>query len=193
MVKRLPTMRETWVQSLGWKDLLEKEMATHSSILAWKIPWTEEPGSYSPWGHKESDTEWLHFLGGEMANASVSILDSEPLPTEVKNSSDNWVNLVMTKGPVWSSKMPGMTVLRRDASETRGWSQVQGTPRPTHSCPGPARPTQEPWEVNSETEGGVWAAPHVSVYPCAEMSHHQSTEAYAAMPLMCFSALCLSC
>ena len=43
-------MGETWVQSLGWEDPLEKEMATHSSILAWKIPWTEEPGSYSPWG-----------------------------------------------------------------------------------------------------------------------------------------------
>ena len=41
MVKHLPTM---WVQSLGWEDLLEKEMATHSSNLAWKIPWTEEPG-----------------------------------------------------------------------------------------------------------------------------------------------------
>ena len=44
IVKRLPTMQETWVQSLGWEDLLEKEMAPHSSILAWKIPWTEEPG-----------------------------------------------------------------------------------------------------------------------------------------------------
>ena len=43
MVKHLPTMQETWVQSLSWEDLLEKEMATHSSILAWKIPWTEEP------------------------------------------------------------------------------------------------------------------------------------------------------
>ena len=43
MVKRLPTMQETRVQSLGWEDLLEKEMATHSSILAWKIPWTVEP------------------------------------------------------------------------------------------------------------------------------------------------------
>ena len=43
-VKRLPTMRETQVQSLGREDLLEKEMATHSSTLAWKIPWTEEPG-----------------------------------------------------------------------------------------------------------------------------------------------------
>ena len=44
MVKRLPTTWETWVQSLGWEDLLEKEMATHSSILAWKIPWMGEPG-----------------------------------------------------------------------------------------------------------------------------------------------------
>ena len=43
-VKCLPTMRETWVQSLGREDLLEKEMAPHSSILAWKIPWMEEPG-----------------------------------------------------------------------------------------------------------------------------------------------------
>ena len=42
-VKRLSTMRETRVQSLGWEDPLEKEMATHSSTLAWKIPWTEEP------------------------------------------------------------------------------------------------------------------------------------------------------
>ena len=44
MVKHLPTMQEIWVQSLGWEDLLEKEMATHSSTLVWKIPWTEEPG-----------------------------------------------------------------------------------------------------------------------------------------------------
>ena len=44
MVKNLPAMQETQVQSLVWKDSLEKEMATHSSILAWRIPWTEEPG-----------------------------------------------------------------------------------------------------------------------------------------------------
>ena len=50
MVKRLPTMWETWVQSLGQEDLLEKEMATHSSILAWKIPWTEEPGRMQSMG-----------------------------------------------------------------------------------------------------------------------------------------------
>ena len=44
MVKNLPAMQETQVQSLGWEDTLEKGMATHSSILAWRIPWTEEPG-----------------------------------------------------------------------------------------------------------------------------------------------------
>ena len=44
MVKNLLAVQETWVQSLGWEDPLEKEMATHSSILAWRIPWTEKPG-----------------------------------------------------------------------------------------------------------------------------------------------------
>ena len=50
MLKHLPTMRETQVQSLGREDPLEKEMATHSSILAWKIPWMEEPGRLQPTG-----------------------------------------------------------------------------------------------------------------------------------------------
>ena len=55
-VKNLPAMQETQVQSLSWEDSLEKGMATHSSILTWRIPWTEQQVSYSPWGHKESDT-----------------------------------------------------------------------------------------------------------------------------------------
>ena len=57
MIKNLPAMWETWVQSLGQEDPLGKEMATHSSILAWKIPWTEEPGRLQSMGsHKELDT-----------------------------------------------------------------------------------------------------------------------------------------
>ena len=52
---RLP-MQETQVGSLGWEDPVEKEMATHSSILASEIPWTENVVGYSPWGQKESDT-----------------------------------------------------------------------------------------------------------------------------------------
>ena len=50
MVKRLPAVQETQVRSLGWEDPLEKEMATHSSTLAWKIPWTEEPGGLQSMG-----------------------------------------------------------------------------------------------------------------------------------------------
>ena len=64
-VKNLPAMQETQVWSLGQEDPLEKEMATYSSILAWEIPWTEEPGrGCSPWGCKESidrATKYLHF------------------------------------------------------------------------------------------------------------------------------------
>ena len=56
LVKNLPAVQETWVLFLGWDDPLEKEIATHSSILAWEILWTEEIGGYSPWGCTESDT-----------------------------------------------------------------------------------------------------------------------------------------
>ena len=50
MLKSLPAMQETRVQSFGWEDPLEKEMATHSSILGWRIPWTEEPGGLQSMG-----------------------------------------------------------------------------------------------------------------------------------------------
>ena len=57
-VKNLPVIQETWVQSLGWEDPLEKGMATHSSILTWRIPWTEEPGRLqSMESHRDSTTE----------------------------------------------------------------------------------------------------------------------------------------
>ena len=65
-VKRLSTMRETWVRSLGQKDPLEKEMAAHSSTIAWKIPWTEEPGRlWSMRSHSQtrlSDFTFLSFF-----------------------------------------------------------------------------------------------------------------------------------
>ena len=60
--KHLPAVWETWVRSLGWEDPLEKDMATHSSTLAWKIPWREEPGGLQSMGCKESEmTERFHF------------------------------------------------------------------------------------------------------------------------------------
>ena len=55
LVKNLPAVQETWVQPLGWEDPLEEGMAPPSSILAWRIPWTEEPGGLQSMGRKESD------------------------------------------------------------------------------------------------------------------------------------------
>ena len=62
LVKNLPAMWETQVQSLGREDPLEKEMATHSSILAWRIPWTKEPGRLQSMGSQRDTTEWLTHL-----------------------------------------------------------------------------------------------------------------------------------
>ena len=62
VVNNLPAMQKTWVQSLGWEDPLEKGMDTHSGILAWRIPRTEEPGELCPWSCKGLDmTEQLYF------------------------------------------------------------------------------------------------------------------------------------
>ena len=58
MVKNLPAVQETWVWSLGWEDPLEKEMATHSSILAWRTPWTEEPGGLQTVGLQRVRHDW---------------------------------------------------------------------------------------------------------------------------------------
>ena len=61
LVKNPPAMRETWVWSLGWEDPLEKGKATHSSILAWRSPWTEEPGRLQSMGLQSDMTQWLSF------------------------------------------------------------------------------------------------------------------------------------
>ena len=66
MVKRLPAMRETQVRSMVWEDPLEKEMATHSSTLAWKIPWTEEPGRLQPMESQRVGHDWATSLSFTM-------------------------------------------------------------------------------------------------------------------------------
>ena len=67
-------MQETWVRFLGWEDPLEKEMATHSSILAWKIPWTEEPLRLPSLGSQRVDTtEQLHFTSLYFSAADASV------------------------------------------------------------------------------------------------------------------------
>ena len=76
MVKKLPAMQETWVRSLGWEDPLEEDRTTHSSILAWRTPWTEEPGRLQCMGlqrvrHDYSDLARTHtqLLGREEGEA----------------------------------------------------------------------------------------------------------------------------
>ena len=81
--KELPEMQEPWVRSLSQEDPLEEGMATHSGILAWRIPWTEEPGAYCPWGHKESDmTEGLTL--------SLSGLPATKEKKKCKAQRNNW-------------------------------------------------------------------------------------------------------
>ena len=75
-VKRLPTMWDTWVQSLGWEDPLEKEMATHSSALAWKISWMEKPGRLQSMGSQRLGHDWvtsLSLLSCSMAGRSLFV------------------------------------------------------------------------------------------------------------------------
>ena len=82
MLRRLPTMQETQVQSLGWEDLLEKEVATHCSILAWKIPWMEDPGRlYSPWGLQRVGHDWatsLYFNSNRIMTGYVKRVSTKP-------------------------------------------------------------------------------------------------------------------
>ena len=72
MVKNPPAMWETWIWSLGWEDPLEKEMATHSSILAWRIPWTAEPGGLQSKGWQRVRHDWLTFTFSQFMRSFFS-------------------------------------------------------------------------------------------------------------------------
>ena len=83
MIKCLPAMRETQIQSLGWEDLLEKEMATHSGILAWRITWTEEPGELQSMGSQRV----RHDLATEQqsVNRNWSCTSKQAWPLALRN------------------------------------------------------------------------------------------------------------
>jgi len=81
-VKNLPVKQETWVQALGWENPLEEDMATHSSILTWRIPWAEEPGRLQSMGSQRVGQEWSdskHTCMQGMCNVHTSYPDSPPL------------------------------------------------------------------------------------------------------------------
>ena len=127
-LKRLPAMQEIWVRSLGWEDPVEKAMATHSSILAWRIPWMEELGGLQSTGHKELDTtERLHFHFSffnntrdnftrgyhQMVNSKIRLItfsvvkDGEAVYSQQKQDRE------LTVAPIMSSLLPNSELNRR--------------------------------------------------------------------------------
>ena len=89
MVKNLPAMQEIWVWSLGWEDPLEEGMAAHSIILAWRFPWTEEPGKLQSIGRKESDVteETAHIHAQPLRNGSkLPLTTPRVLASEIKRT-----------------------------------------------------------------------------------------------------------
>ena len=107
-VKCLPTTRDTQVQSLGWEDLLEKETATHSSILAWKIPWLEEPGRLQSKGSQRVRHDWVTSINGRKQRRT-----NEPLMKVKEETEKVGLNLniqktkIMASGPTSSRQIDG--------------------------------------------------------------------------------------
>ena len=91
-------VQEIWVRSLGWEDTLEYEMATHSSILAWNIPWTEELVGYSPWGCKELDmTEQLSTHTHTHTHREIKM--QKPMRLSAWSSLSSWYKAVIKQEP----------------------------------------------------------------------------------------------
>jgi len=88
LVKNLPAIWETWVQSLNWEDPLEKGKITHSSIMAWRIPWT----IYNPWGHKESDMTERLSLSSFQSSRRVHSLEQRFLAIYLKSFLKKYIH-----------------------------------------------------------------------------------------------------
>ena len=101
MVRCLPTMQETWVLSLGWEDPLEKEMATHSSTLAWKILWMEEPGRLQSMGSQRVRHDWATSLSFTFSFFSPFLSFCYSLTPTTENS---WNLPVKLHVRLWGSK-----------------------------------------------------------------------------------------
>ena len=150
MVKRLPTKQETQVQSLGWEDPLEKEMATHSSILAWKIPWTEEPGRLqSVHGVAKSQTRLSNFTFIFMIQV-LCIKEEIRLSTFVLGKKDKYqirsvAQLCLTLCDPMNRSTPGLPVHHQfqEFTETHV-HRVSDAIQPSHPLSSPSPPAPNP-------------------------------------------------
>ena len=199
MVKNLPTMPETWVQSLGWEDPLEKGMATHSSILAWRIPWTEEPGGLRSMGSWRVGYNWMTntftFL---YVFLSLSIFSTYSFFLPVCLS----IHPSISKQPTSMGRIdfhkgidlsPSLTLLcKAETIHSLPWVwKVSGFPcsrsLPTSFCPGPivtdfpmAQKVKNPpamqetqiWSLSQEDPLKKEMPPHFK-YSCLENPHGQ--------------------
>ena len=126
-LKHLPAMWETWVRSLGREDPLEKEMATHSSILAWRIPWTEEPGGLQSTGSQRVRHDWatsLHFTSLHFT--------FHPSAKVLKAFLQNFIEL--TKDDV--IYLNNLTQTCAICQQTNPNSNIRPPPSPTHQIHG---------------------------------------------------------
>ena len=129
MAKCLPTMQDTRVQSLGWEDFLEKEMATHSSVLAWKIPWTEEPGRLQSMGSQRVGYNWTTSFHFE--NSRPLSPPREPqTPLSCSGTLDflstylGIDSLTLSMGFPRQKYWSGLPFLSWGSSRPRNWTQV---------------------------------------------------------------------
>ena len=137
-------MQETQVPSLGWEDPLEEEMATHSSILVWKIPWTEEPGGLQPWGSKELDSS-EHAAHVDTEGILLGVGGAEGL-TDLGQGSH--LRCVLEKGV-----LPGQGLAGRSERGLPGrgtWPLEVGCPHVSDTC------EPEVCPVSLESPGDFW-------------------------------------
>ena len=138
-LKHLPATRETWVQHLGPEDPLEKEMATHSSILAWRIPWMEDLVGYSLLGCKESDkTERLHFLSLPVVGLTIRAFSCSAQFSSVAQSCPTLCDPM-------NCTMPGLPFHHQFLEFTQTHvHQVSDAIQPSHPLPSPSPPAPNP-------------------------------------------------
>ena len=130
MVKSLPAMWETWVQSLGWENPLEKDMTTHSSILAWKIPWTEEPGKLQSIGAQTVRHNWVTSLSLTMLKPLT--VDHNKLWKILKEIFQNHIKETLkTRPPCLFSEKPVCGSRRNSLIQTWSNGLVQNWERST--------------------------------------------------------------
>ena len=130
-LKRLPPMRETQVRSLGWEDPLEKEMAIHSSILAWRIPWTEKPSRLQSIGSQRVGHDWATSPSCTYRQVSC---EWSPLSSD---ASGSWnVSRGEDLSEMWTLSQLILSTVRTEILERHGWVQAEpASYRPVSSCP----------------------------------------------------------